>query len=198
MVVAQLAVSLVLLAAGGLVVRSFERLLRVDPGFRPEGVLSFWVRMPPEFFPRIADVLALQDRIEEELAALPGVTGASATSVLPLCPRPLQAFAAARTYQMPVRFPGAPGNTGDADRDTPLVDRIGARNTYLDVMGIRLLAGRPLDRPPRRRRSPDRQCAGETVLSHGQPAWRGSTDRGPSPHDRGHGAAGASVRHPSG
>jgi len=156
MVVAQVAVSLVLLAAGGLVVRSFERLLRVDPGFRPEGVLSFWVRMPPEFFPRIDDVLALQDRIEEELAALPGVTGASATSVLPLCPRPLPAFAAARTYQTPVRFPGAPGNTGDADRDAPLVDRIGARNTYLDVMGIRLLAGRPFD--------PARRGAGEALI----------------------------------
>ena len=149
MVVAQVAVSLVLLAAGGLVVRSFERLLRVDPGFRPEGILSFWVRMPPEFFPKIEDVIALQDRIEQELAALPGVSGASATSALPLCPRPLPAFAAARAYQTTISFPAAPGNTGDADRDTPLVDQIGARATYLDVMGIRLLAGRPLD-PARR------------------------------------------------
>jgi predicted permease len=149
MVVAQVAVSLVLLAAGGLVVRSFERLLRVDPGFRAEGILSFWVRMPPEFFPKIEDVLALQDRVEQELAALPGVRGASATSVLPLSPRPLPAFHAARSYQTPISFPRAPGNTGDADRDAPLVDLIGARPTYLDVMGIRLLAGRPLE-PARR------------------------------------------------
>lgn len=145
MVVTQVALSLVLLAAGGLVVRSFERLLRVDPGFRPEGVLSFWVRMPPEFFPDSKDVVALQDRIEQELSALPGVSGASATSVLPLCPRPLPAFGAAAAYQTLITFPGAPGNTGDADRDATLVDLIGARATYLDVMGIRLLAGRPFD-----------------------------------------------------
>lgn len=149
MVMTQVAVSLVLLAAGGLVVRSFDRLLRVDPGFRPEGILSFWVRMPPEFFPKFEDVILLQDRIEHELAALPGVSGASATSVLPLSPQPLPAFHAARSYQTPISFPAAPGNTGDADRDTPLVDQIGARPTYLDVMGIRLLAGRPLD-PARR------------------------------------------------
>jgi putative ABC transport system permease protein len=149
MVVTQVALSLVLLAAGGLVVRSFERLLRVDPGFRPEGVLSLWVRMPPEFFPEGKDVVALQDRIEQELAALPGVSGASATSVLPFSPRALPAFHAASSYQTAITFPGAPGNTGDADRDAPLVDLVGARPTYFDVMGIRLLAGRGFD-PARR------------------------------------------------
>jgi len=149
MVVTQVALSLVLLAAGGLVVRSFERLLRVNPGFRPEGVLSLWVRMPPEFFPEGKDVVALQDRIEQELAALPGVSGASATSVLPFSPRPLPAFHAASSYQTAITFPGAPGNRGDADRDAPLVDLVGARPTYFDVMGIRLLAGRGFD-PARR------------------------------------------------
>jgi len=142
MVVTQVALSLVLLMAGGLVVRSFERLLRVDPGFRPHGVLSLWVRMPPEFFPKWDDIVALQERVEHELAALPGVRGASATSVLPLCPRPLPAFHAASAYQTSITFPGAPGNTGEAERDAPIVDLIGARPTYLDVMGIRLLAGR--------------------------------------------------------
>jgi putative ABC transport system permease protein len=130
-------------------VRSFERLLRVDPGFRPEGVLTVWVRMPPEFFPDSEAVVALQDRIEQELSALSGVSGASATSVLPLCPRPLPAFAAAGSYQTSITFPGAPGNTGDADRDAPLVDLVGARATYVDVMGIRLLAGRAFE-PARR------------------------------------------------
>src|SRR5262245_15841817 len=52
MVVAQVALSLVLLTSGALVARSFERLLRTDPGFRPEGVLTVRVRTPPEFFPK--------------------------------------------------------------------------------------------------------------------------------------------------
>jgi len=51
MVVAQVALSLVLLTTGGLVVRSFERLLRADTGFRPDGVLTMRVPMPPPVFP---------------------------------------------------------------------------------------------------------------------------------------------------
>jgi len=68
MVGAQVTLSLVLLSTGGLVVRSFERLLRADPGFRPEGLLTVRVRMPPEFIPTAADLLALQERFEQELA----------------------------------------------------------------------------------------------------------------------------------
>jgi putative ABC transport system permease protein len=145
MVVAQVSLSLVLVSAGGLVVRSFERLLRADPGFKPQGVLTVLVRMPPEFIPNAPDVLALQDRVEQTLAEIPGVTGVSATSVLPLISRPLPAFSAASGYQTSIRMPGAPGNTGDADRDSPLVDVIATRATYVEVMGMRLLAGRAFD-----------------------------------------------------
>ncbi len=51
MIVAQVALSLVLLSSGALVMRSFERLLRADPGFRADGVFTVRVRTPPEFFP---------------------------------------------------------------------------------------------------------------------------------------------------
>src|SRR6266571_4595012 len=44
MVIAQVALSLVLLSSGALVVRSFERLLRADPGFRPDGVRTVRLR----------------------------------------------------------------------------------------------------------------------------------------------------------
>ena len=147
MVVAQVTLSLVLLSAGGLVARSFERLLRADAGFRPEGLLTVRVRMPPEFFPTAADLLTLQERFEQELAAIPGVTGVSATSALPLTARVQATFRpeSASASQGPIRIPGAPGNTGDADRDSPLVDCIGTRASYVEVMGMRLLAGRPFD-----------------------------------------------------
>jgi putative ABC transport system permease protein len=133
MVVAQVALSLVLLSSGALVVRSFERLLRADPGFRPEGLLSVRVRTPPEFFPTVSDTVAFQDRLQRTLATLPGVTGASAAGALPLT---------ATAAQTLVELPGAPGNTGDKDRDTLLVDVIPARAGYVEVMGMRLLAGR--------------------------------------------------------
>lgn len=46
MIVTQVALALVLLSAGGLVVRSFERLLAANPGFKPDGVLTFSVAIP--------------------------------------------------------------------------------------------------------------------------------------------------------
>src|SRR5262249_31166241 len=133
LIVAQVALSLVLLSSGALVVRSFERLLRADPGFRPDGVLTVRVRTPPEFFPKMSDVAGFQDRVQNALAAIPGVTGASAASALPLT---------ATAFQTTITVPGAPGNTGDAERDKVLADMIAVRPNYVEVMGMRLLAGR--------------------------------------------------------
>jgi putative ABC transport system permease protein len=140
MVVAQIALSLVLLSSGGLVLRSFERLLAADPGFNPEGVLTFRVRSPPEFFPQAADVIRFQDGVERALSEIPGVIGASATSSLPLT---------AAGAEMSIMIPGAPGNTGDPERDRQVVDQIGTRASYVKVMGMRVIAGRAFD-PVRR------------------------------------------------
>ncbi len=133
MIVAQVALSLVLLSSGALVMHSFERLLRADPGFRPGGVFTVRLRMPPEFFPKISDVVAFRDCVQNALAAIPGVTGASAASALPLT---------ATASQWTITIPDAPGNTGDAERDKVLTDMIGVRANYVEVMGMRLLAGR--------------------------------------------------------
>jgi len=133
MIVAQVALSLVLLSSGALVMRSFERLLRADPGFQPNGVFTVRVRTPPEFFPTITDAITFQDRVQHALAAIPGVTGASAASALPLT---------ATASQTTITIPGAPGNTGEAERDKVLVDMIAVRANYIEVMGMRLLAGR--------------------------------------------------------
>ena len=140
MVVVQVALSLVLLSAGGLVVRSFNRLLRADPGFRPEGVVSMRVPLPPQFYREAPAAMAAQDRVERALAAIPGVAAVSATSALPLT---------GLTGQQTVRIPGAPGNTGDINHDGVLADIIGTRAGYVEVMNMRVVAGRSFD-PVRR------------------------------------------------
>ena len=132
LVVVQVALSLVLLSAGGLVVRSFERLLRAQPGFRPEGVLTLRVPMFQSRYPD-STAVALHGRLERELAAIPGVRAVGAASALPLT---------ASADQSTVVFPGAPGNSGVAETDEPLADYIQARPGYLGALGIRLLAGR--------------------------------------------------------
>jgi len=79
------------------------------PGFRPDGIFTVRVRTPPEFFPKMSDAIAFQDRVQNTLAAIPGVTGASAASAPPLT---------VMAFQSMVTIPGAPGNTGDAGRDS--------------------------------------------------------------------------------
>lgn len=132
-VVAQVALSLILLTAAGLVARSFEHLLRADPGFRPEGVLTMRVPMPAQLIPSAKDAVALQDRLVHALSALPGVMAVSAAETLPMT---------AGMSQATVAIPGAPGNTGDPDRDRPLVDYTATRSGYVELMGMRLPAGR--------------------------------------------------------
>jgi putative ABC transport system permease protein len=149
LVVVQVALSLVLLSAGGLVVRSFAELVRTDPGFRTDGLFTFRVPIPPSLYPEIEDARAMQQRILDELRSLPGVRAAGGTNVLPL---------ATTTSQGIYRFPGAPGNTGDPDRDAPLIDTAFLTPGYLDAMGIRLLRGRDFD--------PARSDARELLIDH--------------------------------
>jgi putative ABC transport system permease protein len=138
-VVAQVALTLVLLSAAGLVARSLERLLAADPGFRPSGVLTFRVAMGPRLFPTSADAFAFQERVHTALINLPGVRNASATAALPLSASAPQNSVWA--WREMVAIPGAPGNTGDAQRDSVLVDIITTRAGYAESMGMRILAG---------------------------------------------------------
>ena len=83
LVVSQVALAFVLLVGAGLLLASFERLLRVNPGFVAEGVLTGRVS-PLET--RYADDAALRsyvNRALERIRALPGVEAAGATSYLP-------------------------------------------------------------------------------------------------------------------
>jgi putative ABC transport system permease protein len=137
MILAQVALSLVLLDSGALVARSFEQLLETDPGFRPHGVFTVRVRTPPAFVPD-SEVVAFQDRVANALASVPGIKRVSGVAALPLT--------ATVTYAATtLSIPGAAGNTGNAERDTVVTDVIGARPGYFEVMGMRLVAGRTFE-----------------------------------------------------
>ena len=83
----------------------------------------------------MADAIAIQDRMTGALESLPGVAGVTAVSALPLT---------ASASQTTIRIPGAPGNTGQSERDAPLVDYVGVRANYVEVMGMRVIAGRSM------------------------------------------------------
>ena len=83
-VVVQFALSLVLLAGSGLLLKSFQRLLSVNPGFRAENVLTARLQPP---YPRYGDakaVLSFYDRVLERVAATPGVRAVGLTTRAPL------------------------------------------------------------------------------------------------------------------
>lgn len=84
LVAAQVAFALVLLTTAGLMVRSFLRVLAVQPGFRSESVLAFDVQLPGARYKDEANQIRFFRQLTERLEALPGVSAAGAISYLPL------------------------------------------------------------------------------------------------------------------
>jgi putative ABC transport system permease protein len=81
---AQAAVGVALVAATGLLVVSFVRLLHVDKGFDTSGILTVDVALPPSLYPTAARQIELFDSVLDRARALPGVTSVATTSRLPL------------------------------------------------------------------------------------------------------------------
>ena len=84
LVVAEVALSVVLLVAAGLLLRAFWTVQRVDPGFRTSGVLTLRTDLPRPRYEATATRVAFYDRVLAEVRALPGVTDAAYIGGLPL------------------------------------------------------------------------------------------------------------------
>ncbi len=83
LVIAEVALSLVLLAGAGLLLRSFARLQKVDPGFHAQNVLTFGVSLPPARYAGMVQTSAFFHSLLERVATLPGVESAGAVDPLP-------------------------------------------------------------------------------------------------------------------
>ena len=84
LVVAEVALSLMLLAGAGLMIRSFARVQQIDPGLKPEGLLTMEITAPRVRYPDEARVLAFYRELVERVTATPGVESAAVSSALPL------------------------------------------------------------------------------------------------------------------
>lgn len=129
LVVAQLALSVVLLIAAGLALRSAVNAQRVDPGFDPEGVVV------ARFSPRLqgydaTEVRSLNERLEGEIRALPGVRSASWTDILPL------------TLSIHTEAAAPEADWGTDPEEWPQVDTSTVGPHYFEAMGIEMLGGR--------------------------------------------------------
>jgi putative ABC transport system permease protein len=157
LVIAEVALSLTLLVGAGLMVRSVTRLLDVSPGFEPARVLTLRLSLVGPAYAEEPELARGFDPVLERLRGLPGVEAASMTSQLPLSGS----------------FDGygfhPEGRMAANPEQDPGVQRFVVAPGYGRVMGIPLLAGRPLE-------AGDRDGAPEVVLvsqSAAARAWPG-------------------------
>jgi putative ABC transport system permease protein len=130
LVVAEVAVSLVLLIGAGLLVNSFLRLRNVDPGFRTDHVLTMSVTLPPLKYPDHARREAFYTELIDRVEALPGVKSAAVASQIPLIKQ---------GDSVGVVFEGRP--LPEPGKENIVATRV-VSPLYFETMGIRLLRGR--------------------------------------------------------
>ncbi|MFP5264634.1 MAG: ABC transporter permease [Blastocatellia bacterium] len=131
LVVAEIALALVLLVGAGLMIKSFMRLLDVDPGFRTQNVLTMQLALPGTKYREAHQVRAFYQQALEQIKALPGVESAAAISNLPL-----SGSISSGSFQIEGRPPIAPGEA------TPHSDRRVVTQDYFQAMAIPLMRGR--------------------------------------------------------
>jgi putative ABC transport system permease protein len=135
LVISEVALSLVLLAGAGLLVRSFVRLLQVNPGFRSERMMTFALSFSG---PKYKDAALHPERTQrfldslDRIRALPGVESVASSSDLPLLGQDTTSYA---TFLEPT----AVGN------EQVLVGMHSVSPGYFGAMGIPLLRGRELN-----------------------------------------------------
>jgi len=132
LVVSEVALALLLLLGAGLLGRSFSRLLDVDPGFDPRGVLSVSVTLPEETKRSNEEAVRFFRDLDTRVAALPGVVAVGSVQGLPL---------ASRRGDLNIEIEGREQHPGEA-RDH--ADWQVVTPGYVRAMGMRLLRGRDL------------------------------------------------------
>ncbi len=133
LVLGEVAIALVLLVGAGLLIQSFSKLSGVDPGFRPEGVLTADISIPAFKYAEEAQQEVFFGQLQERLRAIPGVEAASTVTPLPL---------GGGGFLLVFSVEGRPlPKTGE---ETASNVRITSPD-YFKTMGIPLLQGRAFD-----------------------------------------------------
>jgi putative ABC transport system permease protein len=133
LVVSEVALAIVLLAGAALMLRSFEKLLHLDPGFRADHVLVVRTPLPRQKYEAFAPRVAFYSEVLARVARLPGVTAAGYTTWVPL-----------------TNSGGATGITLEgqpqpAPGEIPIPNCRIISDDYIRALGMKLIAGRVLD-----------------------------------------------------
>jgi predicted permease len=143
LVAGQTALALILLVGSGLMIRSFNELRNVDPGFEPERVLTFGIALPPTRYTTAQGAAGFHQQLLERLAALPGVETVGAADYLPMT-----GSGSGTAFEIEDK-PAGPGEL------PPMLWYKYTAPGYFEAMGTRVLEGRVLDRSDHEQQLPN-------------------------------------------
>lgn len=132
LVIIEVALAVIVLIGAGLLVRSFDKLLRVDPGFRTDHLLSLKIDLPQTLFPRVEDRREFYRRVIPRIQALPGVESAGLIDRLTFAPT------------LAISKFVAEGQTTEVGKE-PMTQMRGVDHRYFQMMKIPLRSGRFFD-----------------------------------------------------
>ena len=131
LVVAEIALSLVLLAGAGLMVRSFVEMMSADLGVRPEGVLTLQMSLPRAGYPEPAQRAQFYEQLVERVRAVPGVASAGVINYVPMD----------RSGNSSSQF-HVEGEPAPPQDRRPYANYVVVSPGYFEAAGARLLRGR--------------------------------------------------------
>ena len=132
LIVAELALTLVLLAGAGLMMRSFLNLYRLDVGVETSHLLTMRLNLPNQKYPTPEQRRVFYDRLDQRLAGLGGIQAATITTNMPLgggLPRLLS----------------MDGKEPEAGEQPPTVTQVTIGPRYFETLGLKVIQGRAFD-----------------------------------------------------
>ena len=132
LVMTEIALAVVLLVGAGMLLKSLVRVLRTDPGFNPENVLTMTVVLPAAKYAEAPAQVNMQDQIQQKVKTLPGVTGVGTVNILPLQP--------GNTTRVNVEGEPVPPPGQELEANIRTVS-----DEYFRTLGVPLVSGRMFD-----------------------------------------------------
>ena len=130
LIVGEVGLALILMTGAGLLLESFAHLLRVDPGFSAENLMTFAINLPSVRYPQRDQQAQFYRRLVEQVQNLPGIQKVGLVSYLPL------------SGAVRMSYFCAEGQICQGLGKDPLIAFRQVYNGYFDAMGTRLLRGR--------------------------------------------------------
>ena len=150
LVVAEVALSLVLLAGAGLMIRSLRSVLQVTPGFRSDHLLTMLIDLRRDRYTKPEQAGAFIGDLLERVTKLPGTLSAAVVNDLPMESIQMSGF----------RVEGQPAR---ANGESPVADTRDVSDTYIATMGMRIVAGRGFTRVEAEKQNPTEVIVNESL-----------------------------------